>query len=357
MASSTGDGSHISDAQAEPECTATPRWLSPSRIGSASTPSTRKHTTFGNDPVADVSPSSSTPSTAARRSAYAVGERPRRRGLGLDVNRGARGAEARARRDVLVAASARPFLGAADEEGRDPRAPPHEQRGRARRSAELVGRDRAEVDVEGAERERHVADRGAGVDVHAHAVVRPQRGRDALDRLHRGHLVIRELHAHERGVVAYRGDHGVGVDPSVAVDAHHCDGGVGACERVAHGGVLDRARHHVGAGRHPPVREVDGLGARAAEDHFARSRVDERGDVFTGLLERDAARASFLVQSPRVAVRVAQHSRATASSAAGRSGADEAWSRYVRIVDGLRTLGWRESCSDARHAVCVAVGA
>ena len=33
-------------------------------------------------------------------------------------------------------------------------------------------------------------------------------------------------------------------------------------------------------------------------------RVDERGDVFTGLFERDARRAPFVVQSPRVAEHV-----------------------------------------------------
>src|SRR6266404_4466741 len=47
MASRTGEGSSVSDEQAEPECTATPRWSRASRIGSASTPRTPMHNTFG----------------------------------------------------------------------------------------------------------------------------------------------------------------------------------------------------------------------------------------------------------------------------------------------------------------------
>ena len=47
IAASTGDGSSVSDEHDEPECTATPCWSSASRIGSASTPSTPRHSRFG----------------------------------------------------------------------------------------------------------------------------------------------------------------------------------------------------------------------------------------------------------------------------------------------------------------------
>ena len=39
--------SNVSLEHADPECTATPRWSSASRIGSASTPSTPRHTRLG----------------------------------------------------------------------------------------------------------------------------------------------------------------------------------------------------------------------------------------------------------------------------------------------------------------------
>ena len=51
----------------DPLCTATPRRSSPSRIGSASTPSTPRHTRWGSEPSAVGSPSRMTPSTVHAR--------------------------------------------------------------------------------------------------------------------------------------------------------------------------------------------------------------------------------------------------------------------------------------------------
>ena len=67
MASSTGDGSMLSEEHAEPECTATPARSSPMSTGSASTPPTPRQTRWGTRSPADAGPTTSTPSTGARR--------------------------------------------------------------------------------------------------------------------------------------------------------------------------------------------------------------------------------------------------------------------------------------------------
>ena len=63
IASSTGDGSMLSDEQADPEWTATPARSSPMSTGSASTPCTPRQTRWGRRPSA-VGPTTVTSSTA-----------------------------------------------------------------------------------------------------------------------------------------------------------------------------------------------------------------------------------------------------------------------------------------------------
>jgi len=113
--------------------------------------------------------------------------------------------EADDRGRVLELAAPRALLRSADDHRCEAEAAPHEERARALRPAELVRGDRAEVGVERRERDGHVADGRARVDVHEDRPFAQGRA-DVGHRLERADLVVRQLHAHERGVGPHRVD-------------------------------------------------------------------------------------------------------------------------------------------------------
>jgi hypothetical protein len=166
-----------------------------------------------------------------------------------------------------------------------------------------VGGHRAQVGVELVERDRRVSGAGARVDVHERARV-AQCPTDVGSGLTRTHLVVRELHGHERGVGAYRRDHLVGVEASepVGTDGRHV--GVAASECVVNARVFDRGRDDVRATverrERAPNRGVDRFGTGRCELDFARPGAEEAGDVLARRFERDARRTSLAVQSARV---------------------------------------------------------
>src|SRR5262249_39689841 len=154
--------------------TATPRWSSPRRTGSASTPSTPKHTRCGNRSTG--SPKTLMPSTvfgtsassrsvrvraaaasAVRRSgcpggaAAAPPAAARRAGGGRARQLGEGGGEADGDGHILDPGPAVPLLGSAKQEGREAQAPADQQGADPPGPAELVGGHRAEVGAEGGE--------------------------------------------------------------------------------------------------------------------------------------------------------------------------------------------------------------
>ena len=158
IASSTGDGSSISDEHDEPECTATPCWSSASRIGSASTPSTPMQSRWGSEPsgvgvaeALDARHRRRRPSRPARSSA-------RWRAASASTSTSAHAAPNPTHAgDVFDPAAPGPFLRAADDERRDAQAAAHEQRARTLRAAPLVRGHRAQVGAERGERRRACA--------------------------------------------------------------------------------------------------------------------------------------------------------------------------------------------------------
>ena len=199
IAASTGEGSSVSDEHDEPLCTATPCWSSANRIGSASTPSTPRHSRLGRVRAGSSVPYRSTPATPSVTLAAAATSVRCSAALRGRIGRRACRAEPDPRGNVLDAGAPRALLRAADHQRVEAQPPPNQQRARALRSAELVRGDRAQIDVERAEVDRDVARGRARVDVHDGAAL--ARGRaDLGDRLERPDLVIRELHRHELGV-------------------------------------------------------------------------------------------------------------------------------------------------------------
>ncbi len=141
-----------------------------------------------------------------------LGQRPSLLGLALEApseELGGGGAVADECRDVLDAAAPGAFLRASHDERGEAEPPPHEERRRALRTAQLVRRHRAQIGAEVVERDRNVAGRRARVDVHRHAAV-TRAGDDGRRRLQGADLVVGELHGHERGVGANRVEHRVG---------------------------------------------------------------------------------------------------------------------------------------------------
>ena len=124
IAASTGDGSSASLEHDEPLCTATPRRSRPSRIGSASTPSTPEAHEVGERGAGIARPVGGAEAGDAvdgeRTRGETVGERTSPRSASAGDRRrqlGGRGAEAHDRGHVLDAAAPRPLLGAAHENG------------------------------------------------------------------------------------------------------------------------------------------------------------------------------------------------------------------------------------------------
>ena len=204
MASSTGEGSMLSDEHAEPEWTATPDRSRPISTGSASTPWTPRHTRWG----------SRSPRCSGSDDLHPVdGQRgvddgrdlpPGRRCLGCDevlpvgLQRRRRGTEGEERRDRLQSGAAPALLLAAHQEGFEPGPTPHDQSTRSGHPAQLVRAHADQVGVQRAQVDRHVTTCGGGVDVHGDAGV-PAEPDHLVDRLEGAHLVIAPLAVHQGG--------------------------------------------------------------------------------------------------------------------------------------------------------------
>ena len=194
----------------------------------------------------------------------------------------------------------------------DAHATPDVERPDAGRSAELVRREREQVDLERLDVHREPSDRLARVGVEPD--VRLPREAGGLGHLLQGsQLVVRVLHAGEqRAGDADLGRVPVHVDPSVGVDRHHDDLEPVALQDVADAadrGVLGRADHDAGAqladrAHAAPDRERDRLGAARREHQLVRLRVDRPGDHVARVVDDPSSRASRAVDVQRIAERV-----------------------------------------------------
>ena len=273
-----------------------------------------------------------------RRVDEAVGERPCPGGFACDAPVGELGggrAEADDAGDVLDATAASALLRAAHDERREPEPAAYQQRADALGAAELVGGHRAEVGAETDELEVDVADGRARVDVHDDAALACLLD-DGGRRLQGADLVVGELDRHQCGVGADRADHLVGVEAPDAVDADLGDREpVGAPAGVEDRGVLDRRGDDVtvpGARERTPDRGVDRLGAARREHHFARAGAEQRRDLLARGLDRDARRRGLRRAVARDHRGGRGDTAASPRTRCGRSGDDDAWSRYARAT-------------------------
>ena len=155
-----------------------------------------------------------------------------------------------------------------------------------------------------------VAGSRARVDVYEHAPRPSLRGHDGRG-LHRPHLVVRELHRYERGVVAHRGYRGRGGIAPEVVDRDRRHLGARSRQRVTYARMLDRGGDDVRRmlARPPkraPHRGVDRLGARRREHDFPRPGAETRRNRSARFFERDARHAPFRMQPAGIGMVLAQ---------------------------------------------------
>ena len=175
-----------------------------------------------------------------------VGERPGIGRLGGEppfAQLGHGGAEAGGGGDLLDPGPPVPFLGAAEQEGREAQTPPDQQGADPPRAAELVGGDRAEVGAQGGEVDGDVAGGGAGVDVGQRAPF-PGAGHHLGGGLDGAHLVVGQLHRHQHRLGPDPGQDGGRVVAAQAVDAGQRRR-PRPVRRLQHGGVLHGGRDDV----------------------------------------------------------------------------------------------------------------
>ena len=200
----------LSDEQAEPEWTATPERSRPISTGSASTPSTPRHTRWGSRSGA-AAPTTSTPSTASAASTTHRDLPPGRLGLHRDqlltagVQRRRRGPEADQRGDRLQPGPPPSLLFAAHQERLEPAPTPDDQGARSGHATQLVGAHADQVCVERGQIGRHVAAGGSGVHVHRDAGLAAQPDH-LVDRLQRADLMVAPLAVHQRQGAVRDGD-------------------------------------------------------------------------------------------------------------------------------------------------------
>ena len=355
IAASTGDGSSVSDEHDDPECTATPCWSSASRIGSASTPS------HAEAQEVRQARHRRPPRRSARRSGTScdhrggrLDQRALRRRLRFDDRpRRTRRRTPPTRARLSMPAAARPLLRAAHEQRREPQAPAHEQRARALRAAELVRGDRAEVGAERVEVDGNVPGGRARVDVHDAPRAR-----------------ARPRHTGRRPVAASRLR-----DSRAAPRRAGCRGAIAASDlgRVEPAGPVDADLGHRPTPAAPPRRARSSARPRSSrrgrrprrpgasaphtavftasvpddgEHDLAGPGAEERGDLLTRVLERDARRAPLRVEPAGIGVvlaEVRQH----------RVERDRAQRRRRCVVEVRARQG--ATLSDAGDAVVVAV--
>ena len=193
--------------------------------------------------------------------------------------------------------------------GRDPHPAPDVEGPHARRPAELVPRQREQVDVERLHVDRQPAHGLAGVGVEADPGLTAE-ARGLADLLHRPDLVVRVLDAREegRGGAHLRGE-AIEVDAPVDVGRDDHDLEPVALEDVAdaaHGRVLDRGhddpRPELALRADPaPDRERHRLGAAGREHDLVGLRAEGGGDPRAPVLELLARGAAGPMHGHRVA--------------------------------------------------------
>ena len=242
-------------------------------------------------------------------------------------------AEADHRRDVLQPAPAGPLLRAADDELREPQAAPHEQRACALGPAHLVGGDRHEVGTERVEIDGDVARGHARVDVHEHAPLAAPRWRPrprAGASRPRGWRAARSP-ARSSGRTAATTSSGSNRPSRSTPTAVTSPGtrrqasSTAECSTAVVTTWTPSSESRRRADR-APHRGVDRFGPARREHDFARPGPEQRGHLLAGFLEGDRVVRPSAWRRPGSAW-CSRRNGSIASSAAGRSGEVEAWSR------------------------------
>ncbi len=232
IASSTGDGSMLSDEQADPEWTATPARSRPISTGSASTPCTPRQTSEGRRSSGEAGPTISTPSTTSAALEYLINEAPGGGGFvphgqASRCGQGGRGGPKREERgNGFQSAAASAFLLAADEQRLEATAPADHEGARTWYRAQLVRAHADQVGIQRTEVGDQVAAGCRGIDMDDHACLPAQ-----IDHLVHGlecpHLVVGPLAVDQGGSGQGRGAEalaeGVYVDVAGAVDREGFD--------------------------------------------------------------------------------------------------------------------------------------
>ena len=300
-----------------------------SRIGSASTPSDTDAQQVRERTSEVESPNRSTPGIASTTFAARGDQRALRVGLGRDVDVGRRRRRSPPTRERPRSRPAGP-------------APARRRRATAARAGPAARATRPRPSVRPdlcAVTEQRSAPSAAKSNgtrpIAAHASTCTSTPRSRARRTHlggglqRADLVVGELRTDERGV-------GRGCASTTAAASnrpspstpHDRAFDAGPFDRVTHARVLDRGRDDVTATARArqaaPDRRVHGLGARRREHDLARPRTDERRDLLTRVLERDARHAAFRVQPAGIGGMVA---RGTGASRRARPAAAERTTR------------------------------
>ena len=193
----------------------------------------------------------------------------------------------------------RPLLIAPDEQRVDAEPAPHQQRARSRRTTELVGADRHQVEPGRVERHRHVAHRRRGVGMDRRPPV--DGGHHRLDRLERRHLVVpplavddrrcrrRRRHPSRRRRSVPRPSTGTTVWSALAAHSRTAE-----CSTPASTECVPRLR---AAPKHAAA--IDSV-APLVNTTSRAARPERGGHSLAGLLDRDAGGHPFLVDPPGV---------------------------------------------------------
>ena len=246
------------------------------------------------------------------------------------------GAHPGQRRDVLGARAAVALLAAAGDERLQADAAADPQRAGALGPAELVGRNRQQVDAERADAHRQLARGLHGVGVEQRPVAAGDGGQVG-HRLDRAYLVIGVHDRYEGRAIGNQPTQGVGIGDAAAAHRQDAQLEPPPGQRLGglqHGFVLDRGDNQV-----PPARRLEGLGGAAqggvvalgatgGEDDFGRLGAQQPGHRGARLVERGLRLLAEMVDARRVAPGVAGH-----GGEAFESGRDERGRRVVVEVD------------------------
>ncbi len=218
-------------------------------------------------------------------------------------------------RHVLGAGAPVALLASAGGKRHQTHAAAYPQGARALGAAELVGRDRQQIDAERLHVDRQFAGRLDGVGVEQRAPASGQRGQ-RRDRLHGADLVVGVHHRHDRRAIGEGRGEGVRLDDAALTDRQQRDLPAAPgqrLDRLQHRFVLDARGDHV-----VPAARLERLGGaadggvvafRAAgrEHHFGGLGADERGDGGARVVEHGFGLLTEMVHARGVAPGVGRH--------------------------------------------------